>query len=57
LVGEPEATRHPEPAVLAESPPAREPEPVSAQPAAEPAPEEPARPARKGWWQRKFSGE
>jgi ribonuclease E len=54
---EPEAPRHPEPAALAESSPDREPEPITAQPAAEPLPDEPSRPARKGWWQRKFSGE
>ena len=30
-------------------------EPVHAQPAAEQAPEDPSRPARKGWWQRQFS--
>jgi ribonuclease E len=52
---EPEAPRHVEPAPIVESPPPREPEPVHAQPAAEP--EDPSRPVRKGWWQRKFSGE
>ena len=30
-----------------------QPEPFHAQP---PEPEDPARPARKGWWQRRFSG-
>ena len=55
--GEPQAPRGAEPAPAAESPPHREPEPAHAEPVAEPAPEEPARPARKGWWQRRFSGE
>ena len=56
-VSEPEAPRLAEPAPVMESPPAREPEPVAAQPVAEPVQEDPSRPVRKGWWQRKFSGE
>jgi ribonuclease E len=56
--GEPQAPRHAEPPAPAEDTPARrEPEPAHAEPAAEPAPGEPSRPARKGWWQRRFSGE
>jgi ribonuclease E len=38
-------------------PPAREPEPVHAEPIAEAAQDDPSRPARKGWWQRRFSPE
>ena len=44
-------------APVAESRPPREPEPVHAQPASEPAHEDPSRPVRKGWWQRRFSGD
>jgi hypothetical protein len=41
---------------------ASRPEPAAPQPAPEaahavPEPEEPGRPARKGWWQRRLSGE
>jgi ribonuclease E len=54
---EPEAPRRAEAAPVADSPPPREPEPVHAQPAAEPVHEDPSRPVRKGWWQRRFSGE
>jgi ribonuclease E len=35
---------------------ADEPEPMRAHPALEPEREDPSRPARKGWWQRRFSG-
>jgi hypothetical protein len=57
-VSEIEAPRRTEPVVTAESPPPpRQPEPVHTQPVAEAAPEDPSRPVRKGWWQRKFSGE
>ena len=57
-VSEIEAPRQTEPVVAAESPPPpRQAEPVHAQPVAEAAPEDPSRPVRKGWWQRKFSGE
>ena len=55
--GEAEAPRRAEPAPAADSSPHREPEPAHAEPVVESTPEEPARPARKGWWQRKFSGE
>jgi ribonuclease E len=54
---EPEAPRRSEAAPVAESPAPKEPEPVHAQPVAEPVHEDPSRPVRKGWWQRKFSGE
>jgi len=39
----------------AASPDAAGPEPAHAQPP-EPEGEDPSRPARKGWWQRRFSG-
>ena len=47
----------PSPHPLRRAPPPREPEPVHAQPVAEPVQEDPSRPVRKGWWQRRFSGE
>jgi hypothetical protein len=46
-----------EPAPAPESAPPREPEPVHAERIAEPVHEDPSRPVRKGWWQRRFSGE
>jgi ribonuclease E len=51
------------PPARTEEPPApagatsREPEPAHAEYAGEPSPEEPQQPARRGWWQRRFTGE
>jgi len=55
--GEAMATHRAEPAPAPESAPPREPEPVHAERIAEPVHEDPSRPVRKGWWQRRFSGE
>jgi ribonuclease E len=50
-----EPSRQSAPSSAAASPGTAEPEPVHAQPP-EPEIEDPSRPVRKGWWQRRFSG-
>jgi ribonuclease E len=54
--GEREPSRQAEPSPNAEAPLAGEPAPIHAQPVPEPEHDDPSRPARKGWWQRRFSG-
>jgi ribonuclease E len=52
---EPEPPQQAAASSTAASPDAGDPEPAHAQPS-EPDGEDPSRPARKGWWQRRFSG-